>query len=140
MTLLLRAAELNDAPGIHGISQYLGYGEQSLADAQQALEELLDSPNDMVFVALKDGELVGWIHAFWAQRLASASFYEIGGLVVAPNVRRQGIANALVQEVLTQVDGTVRVRCNELRTDAHQFYQALGFITNKSQRIFEKSC
>ena len=33
--------------------------------------------------------------------------------------------------------GKVRVRCNEKRVESHQFYKAIGFSSEKVQRVFE---
>ena len=84
---------------------------------------------------------MGWIHLFLARRLASSEFYEIGGLVVSPKVRRQGVGRALVaqaHEFSTANNLTLRVRCNARRIAACQFYRELGFHEDKSQQVFLK--
>lgn len=86
-----------------------------------------------------DGQLLGWVHAFVAQRLASAAFMEIGGLVVGEAARRRGVGKVLVKRVREHAREhgmTVRVRCNVTRTDSHAFYRDIGFDLLKSQQVF----
>ncbi len=47
-----------------------------------------------------NGKIVGWIHVFYAPKLASESFYEIGGLAINPEFRGQGTGRSLVRYVL----------------------------------------
>ncbi|ADZ92076.1 GNAT family N-acetyltransferase [Marinomonas mediterranea] len=137
MGYVIRAALESDAQGINEVSQYLGYSALSLSESLLKLQALLNSSNDWVYVAQLNDHVVGWLHLFYAHRLASESFYEIGGLVVSEDVRGQGIGRALVQYALDAHKGKFRVRCNELRTDSHQFYEAIGFSSSKSQRVFQ---
>jgi len=84
---------------------------------------------------------VGWIHVLKAIRIESKPFIEIGGLVIDKNYRKQGIGKLLVNKarVWTKENhiDKLRVRCNRKRADAHQFYQAIGFIESKEQKVFE---
>lgn len=136
-TLIFRPAVLGDAKQINGLSMHLGYGQIEMTSTQQQLTTLLESDREAVYVAEQQEQLIGWIHCFKALRLASASFYEIGGLVVCPTQRQQGIGRQLVEYAIRQHIGTWRVRCNSKRHESHLFYQALGFSQSKSQHIFE---
>lgn len=135
--LILRPAVPADAKQISRLSIHLGYGPANATDTKQQLTALLESDREAVYVAEQKGVLVGWLHCFKALRLASASFYEIGGLVVCPKQRQQGIGKQLVEYAVAQHPGTWRVRCNSKRHESHLFYQALGFSLSKSQHIFE---
>ncbi len=135
--LTVRIAELTDATAINSISVHLGYGALSDALCMQKLEILLSSEIDMVLVAVSESSVIGWLHAFLSRRLASPDYYEIAGLVVAPDYRGKGVGKALVNHVRRTYDGKVRVRCNEKRVAAHQFYRTIGFTHKKSQRIYE---
>lgn len=138
----IRIAEPNDANGIHLISETLGYKETPLEIARERLQNLLLSTSDKVFVAILNDEIVGWLHAFIAHRVAAASFVEIAGLAVSPNHRQQGAGKKLVGEAKKWAQEnqlTLRVRCNSEREDAHKFYEAIGFLKIKEQYIFEKT-
>lgn len=133
----IRAATPLDADGIRAVSSYLGYDEVSTEESKTKLDQLLFSTVDTLYVVESDQVIVAWLHLFLARRLASPDFYEIGGLVVHPDFRRQGIGCALVKHVVVNLEGKVRVRCNEKRHDAHVFYGKLGFECSKIQRVFE---
>ncbi len=136
-TRIIRQATLSDAQQISKLSTYLGYAQLTVSDTQQQLLTLLESDREAVYVAEQEERLIGWIHCFKALRLASSSFYEIGGLVVCPTQRQQGIGRQLVEYAISQHSGSWRVRCNSKRHQSHLFYQALGFSQSKSQHIFE---
>ena len=138
MESLVRPAIESDAIGINAISTYLGYSELSDSDAKDKLSQLLHAPDNEVYVVEANGRIAGWLHLFFARRLASQDFYEIGGLVVDPDCREQGLGGALINYVENRHQGKLRVRCNEKRPETHKFYTARGFNQTKAQRIFEK--
>ena len=138
MQMVVRLAVEADADAIHDLSQYLGYAETSQTQATEKLLNIMKSDEDEVYVSEIDGQIVGWLHVFYARRLASADFYEIGGLLVHPEFRGQGIGRHLVENSLENYKGKVRVRCNETRIDAHNFYKSIGFNSAKVQHVFEK--
>lgn len=116
---------------------FLGYRKLPESEAHEKLIFLINSAVDNVYIAEVDGEIIGWIHVFYAPKLASESFYEIGGLVINPEFRGQGIGRSLVQHVLNNFKAKFRVRCNEKRAESHQFYESIGFGSSKVQRVFE---
>ena len=133
----IRAAVESDASGVNEVSIFLGYRELPEPQAHENLNFLINSTVDNVYVSEVDGKIVGWVHVFYAPKLASESFYEIGGLVVNPEFRGLGIGRSLVQHVLNNFKAKFRVRCNEKRAESHQFYESIGFGSNKVQRVFE---
>jgi len=137
MEYIVRSASASDAIGINKVSEHLGYSQLSSTEASAKLKELLDSSQDQVFVAEQHGLIIGWLHLFYARRLASDNFFEIGGLVVSPDSRGHGVGRALVQYAQDKNSGKFRVRCNEKRRDAHKFYENIGFNGNKVQRVFQ---
>lgn len=137
---LICAATIKDASGINSVSRHLGDSELSDLECRDKLQQLISSSVDEVYIALVDNEIVGWLHVFHAKRLASANFYEIGGLVVSPKHRGRGIARSLVAFATKNTpDSSLRVRCNEKRRASHAFYQSIGFSYSKAQYIFEKN-
>lgn len=138
----IRTAEPHDANAIQLLSKTLGYKETPLEVARERLQKLLLSTSDKVFVAVLNDEIIGWLHAFIAHRVASASFVEIAGLAVSPNHRQQGAGKMLVTEARKWAQENhlaLRVRCNNEREDAHKFYEAIGLIKVKEQYVFEKT-
>jgi len=82
--MTIRLATTEDSNAIAGLSNQLGY--QSFEDAmKRRLHLLLEDSNHVVFVALKEAQIVGWVHGFYTMRVESDPFVEIGGLVVDEN-------------------------------------------------------
>ena len=135
---VIRLATESDAYEINSVSQYLGYSALSDSDVLEKLSELIKSERDEVYVAEYSDKVVGWLHLFYACRLASDNYIEIGGLVVIPDFRGQGLGKQLVQAACSKRKGKIRVRCNDTRIESHKFYERLGFRCNKAQRVFEK--
>lgn len=139
---MIRPAELRDASEIARLSDVLGYPEE--ADViRRRLERLLGSKTNAVFVAEDGaGELSGWIHGYLSQLIESEYRVEIGGLVVDARARRQGLGRQLVErlEVWAREQGVAElsVRCRDDRSEAHLFYDHLGFSLTKTQKVFRK--
>lgn len=138
--MIIRIAKLSDASSIAKLSTQLGYSSQE-AEIKQRLQEILSSTIDCIFVAEENKSVIGWIHCFYAKRIESNPFVEIGGLVIDINQQKKGIGKLLVKKVnswsKTKQCKKVRVRCNSVRKGAHSFYEKTGFHLNKEQKIFD---
>jgi GNAT superfamily N-acetyltransferase len=141
MKIIIRNAAINDSESITELSNQLGYATLN-TDIQNRLKSIFNHPDHCVFVATNDDNIIGWIHGFYAMRVESDFFVEIGGLVVSNNFRKNGIGKKLVDKVVqwteTKNCKKVRVRCNVIRTESHRFYEKIGFEINKEQKIFDK--
>ncbi|WP_219703451.1 GNAT family N-acetyltransferase [Marinomonas lutimaris] len=137
----IRLANLQDANAIAEVASALGYQNTVSEElAIKRLERLLASSNDKVWVAEFNGQLIGWLHAQHAFRAASADFIEILGLSVSDQVRLKGAGRALVEkakEWALNEKITLRVRTNDARDGAKNFYTTLGFMTAKIQSVFQ---
>ena len=135
----IRAAGIQDAEAICDLLDQLGYA-RSVADIAQHLAALDDKAVILV-AAAADGQIVGCLQALVDNRLAEGQRGEIVSLVVAASMRGQGIGAALVaaaaQWLLERGIGRMRVRCNAVRDQAHQFYERLGFQLTKTQKVFD---
>ena len=64
-------------------------------------------------------------------------------LVVDESYRGKGIGKKLIDTAADWLkqkgEKTLRIRCNVIRDETHKFYEHLGFIEKKKQKIFEKS-
>jgi GNAT superfamily N-acetyltransferase len=140
MKFLFREAVDEDARDIAVLSNQLGYLISQQATVEN-LESIRKKENEIVFVAVDEKEVVGWIHIFHTTRVESGSFCEIGGLVVNANYRRTGIGKTLVEKAKTwsmdKLVASLRVRTNVKRQEAHEFYIRLGFNESKEQKVFE---
>jgi len=137
---MIRPAVNQDFEKIDFLSQELGYEIETKEIVNKRLENIINSTIDYLMVYEDEGIIKGWIHFFIANRVASESFVEIGGLVVNPNTRREGIGRSLVEYTKNwSINNrySIRVRCNSKREETHVFYSALGFSNKKTQFIFQ---
>ncbi len=138
----IRLATEDDAPALAPLCGELGY--PSTEEATRArLTALLARPDDhVVFVAAQDDAVFGWGSAAVTRLLESPDRAELTGLVVTEVARGRGLGRRLVAAVeewarergLTLIG----VRSNVVRTDAHRFYEGLGYGRAKQQVVFRK--
>lgn len=105
------------------------------------LTEILKNADHCVYVVTDNENIMGWIHGCYSLRVESDPFVEIGGLVVDENYRKQGLGKMLVEKIKewskSKETLQIRVRCNTLRKASHAFYNSIGFIEKKEQKIFD---
>ncbi|MDQ0968096.1 putative N-acetyltransferase YhbS [Flavobacterium sp. W4I14] len=136
----IREISEKDAESVAALSTQLGY-ESDIKQTSARIKRINNSNENCVFVALLDGEVVGWIHGFYTLRIESDPFIEIGGLIVDEKYRNLRIGKQLIENVNIwakkhQVE-KLKVRCNIKRSESHKFYEQLGFKENKRQIAFE---
>lgn len=144
--MCIRAAREADAPALARLSEALGYP----AEAEQMRRRVLligARTDHAVFVAQRAAGagapvLLGWIHVAGRFSMEAGESAEILGLVIAAEVRRQGVGRRLVAaaEQWSRAAGLPRivVRSNDRRTEAHSFYPALDYHLAKMQRVYVK--
>ena len=143
MTTTIRLMTAGDASAVAGLSAQLGYPVSAETIAKR-FALISRSSDHGFFVAEAGGEVTGWVHVYGVRLLESPSFFaEIGGLVVDGKARRQGIGRALVAwaELWAAKHGfpEVRLRSGLHRTEAHQFYQSLGYELIKTSHLFRRA-
>jgi len=140
MDIQVISLEISHARDVQRLSEQLGY-PLSLEEVEANIREVGLAANNCSFVAIADGQAVGWIHVFKAVLIESTPFIEIGGLVVDKKYRGKGVGRRLVERIKQWSKdngvGEIRVRSNIKRTDAHQFYATLGFGEVKQQKVFQ---
>ncbi|MEU5151104.1 GNAT family N-acetyltransferase [Streptomyces yangpuensis] len=140
-TLVIRPATEADLPAIVAMlaDDPLGATRESLGDLtpyRTALERLIGDPNQHVVVAVRAGRVVGTLQ-----------------LTIVPGLSRKGATRAIVEGVRVHADergsglGTrfiewaieksraencalVQLTSDVSRTDAHRFYERLGFTAS----------
>lgn len=123
--MLIRQATSNDVEGVRGISVATG------RDAW-GVEMLSTTPKRLVLAAEAAGELVGvaktHFHAY-PDGDAPAGHY-LGGVMVAPSHRRQGVASALTSARLEWIwsqAGHAYYFANQHNTASIRLHEAFGF-------------
>jgi GNAT superfamily N-acetyltransferase len=140
--MAIREAVSTDSAALAELSAQLGYPVPGDEMAIR-LAALLADPHHGVFVFDSEtGRVLGWIHVFRSLYLEASPMAEIGGLVVDEASRGRGIGARLVERVerwaLAHGLTRIRVRSRLERTDAHRFYDRLGYGLLKRQQVFVK--
>jgi GNAT superfamily N-acetyltransferase len=138
----IRVAIPGDGPVVSPLATELGYPDNR-AETADRLGRVLATPGNRVLVAeTEEREVIGWIHVFGTVRVESEGFAELGGLVVAESWRGRGVGAQLVAaaERWAMDNGylKLRIRSREERTEAHRFFERLGFVAHKTQHVFER--
>ena len=139
---IIRKIELKDAGELCNIcSEEMVYECDS--DLVKSKIEKLDSKREAVFVAEEESQLLGFIHVERYEVLYFESMANILGLAVKKDFQKQGLGKALLlaAENWAQENGIHLMRLNSgiNRTDAHGFYEHLGYVSEKEQKRFVKN-
>lgn len=139
----IRPAQLEDVSRLTALAAQLGYPTTEAA-LRARLEILLPQDDHAVFVAVDDeGYVTGWISLFVYRPLMRDPLVMVAGLVVDEHCRGQGIGRALMTRAEAWArergcDG-VYLKSNVKRTEAHAFYEGLGYQNIKTQFGFFKA-
>jgi GNAT superfamily N-acetyltransferase len=138
----IRRAQTSDAAEMARLSGELGY-PMSIEEMRTRLGRLLGNTRHFIAVAHDEGRrLLGWMHVEHRTSLDSGDRAELMGLVVDGSVRRRGTGRALVdaaeQWSLSQGLAGLTVRSNVARELSHPFYEALGYVREKTQHVYRK--
>ena len=134
MVVNVREAEEQDFPAIFRLMQSdLGYPKLDEAQAHQRFMHLNRSDDWATFVAVADGEVIGFIGVMKAMALHIEGYYcQIMELAVSEKTRRSGAGSALVKRAeewagshnISIIDVTSKFE----RLGAHAFYEANGYV------------
>ncbi|MEU2910458.1 GNAT family N-acetyltransferase [Streptomyces massasporeus] len=139
--LEIRAAVADDVPSIVGMlaDDPLGAQRESpndLAPYLSALERLSADPNQRQVVAVREGRVVGTLQLTiipgLSRRGATRSIVE--GVRIHADERGSGLGTELIEWAIEESRGQgcqlVQLTSDKTRTDAHRFYERLGFTAS----------
>ncbi len=137
----IRPATPDDAEEIARLSGQLGY--PSTVAQVRARFAALDQGSVWMLALAEVGEaIVGYVTCRGIYTIQRDPCAELGGLIVDERYRGRRIGELLVAaaEAWARENGfpTIIVHSNVLRTDAHRFYQRLGYAIVKAQQYFHK--
>ena len=139
MKIIIREMAADDAKAVNTLSNQLGY-PLSIEQTLQNIYAVLESKDHTAFVAEYENKIVGWIGASQAIMIEVMPHCELNGLVINQDHRGMGIGKLLIDKVKQWARGKnnskIGLRCNVKRTEAHLFYQHLGFTEIKQQKNF----
>ncbi len=142
---MIRKMTAADAPDVHRILvESLHYACEA-AVVRSRIDALDENANHIVLVSEDDatGHVVGFIHAERYETLHDAvAGWNVIALAVLPQMWGHGIGKALlsvIESYAAAVPGSfVRLNSRVERTEAHQFYEHLGYQNSKVQKYFIK--
>ena len=139
MKITIREMTADDAKAVNILSKQLGY-PLSIEQTLQNINAVLENKDHTAFVAEYENKIVGWIGASQAIMIEVMPHCEINGLVIDQDHRGMGIGKLLIDKVKQWAreknNSKIGLRCNVKRTEAHLFYQHLGFTEIKQQKNF----
>jgi GNAT superfamily N-acetyltransferase len=132
-----------DAAAVAELTTQLGYAA-STTDIRRRYDFINGREDARLFVAQQaGGSVIGWIHVQRTNLLEADPRAEIWGLVVAESARRIGVGRLLIHAAeewaLDRGLKVMALRSNNLRLDAHKFYERLGYEVVKTQTAFRKA-
>jgi GNAT superfamily N-acetyltransferase len=140
MTFGIQPMSSSDVAAVATLNAELGYSG-SVDGMRSRFAAITGRPAEGLFVAVRDGAVIGWIHVQAQHSLVSDPFAEVTGLVVAKDARRNGLGRALVERAkgwaVEQGYSRLRVRSNVIRDEAHKFYPAMGFRLVKTSHNYD---
>ncbi|MBC2773652.1 GNAT family N-acetyltransferase [Rhizobium sp. AQ_MP] len=114
-----------------------GHGDTTdpaaLPDYRAAFSRIATAPNEMLYVAELEGEVVGTFQIMITTTLTArgSSNMIIEAVQTRADMRGRGIGAAMIEFAVekARADGMrlVQLTSNALRKDAHRFYERLGF-------------
>ena len=141
---MIRAAVPADAPGVwEAITQSLKYTCE-LTTVEQRIATLAGDSHCLSLVYEDDatGQVVGFIHALRYDTLHSEGGWDVVSLAVVPAWQGRGVGRQLLEalesRVLASGGSYVRLNSRVERTEAHGFYEHLGYDCDKTQKRFIK--
>ena len=99
-----------------------------------ALRELEADPNQMMMVAMLDGETVGTIQLTFIPGISGLGTKRclVEAVHISPAHRSKGLGSEMIRWSIEQARergcGMVQLTSNKKRLDAHRFYERLGFL------------
>ena len=132
--IYIREAEAKDFPAVYGLMKNeLGYHDLNETDALERLVYFKQSKDWETFVAVINGDIVGFIGVMKGIAYTLEGFYsEIVALAVSVKTRRAGVGSALVRkaEEWASQNGAheMGLHSNMKRLEAHHFYEGIGYI------------
>lgn len=133
-----RESDLSQLIAMFAADDVGGHGDTTDADAYddylRAFNMIDASQNEQLFVAERDGDVVGTFQTLFNRTLTGRGSLSmiIEAVQTRPDMRGQGIGAQMIgyaiEEAKRRDCRLVQLTSNAARTDAHRFYERLGFI------------
>lgn len=137
----IRKATMDDCDRIYEINVKDFKYDYPYEVTKSNLEKILKKDDHVLFVAEKEGKIVGYVEARDHIALYAPELKDIMALVVSEEVRHEGIGIKLMDVVTkwAREDGAkgMRLTSRDDRIGAHKFYENYGFELSKTQKNYK---
>ena len=138
---MLRNITILDAKEIQKISDYeLGY-DVNLDIVKKQIEKLTKDNNHHIIIGFENEQtrkIIGFVHVESYESLYMEAGLNILALAVDCNFQGQGIGKKLMSSIedyaLKNNISYIRLNSNVCRTEAHKFYESIGYVCDKTQK------
>ena len=138
---MLRNITILDAKEIQKISDYeLGY-DVNLDIVKKQIEKLTKDNNHHIIIGFENEQtrkIIGFVHAEFYESIYMDTGLNILALAVNSNFQGQGIGKKLMSFIedyaLKNNISFIRLNSNVYRTEAHKFYERIGYVCDKTQK------
>ena len=138
---MLRNITILDAKEIQKISDYeLGY-DVNLDIVKKQIEKLTKDNNHHIIIGFENEQtrkIIGFVHAEFYESIYMDTGLNILALAVNSNFQGQGIGKKLMSFIedyaLENNISFIRLNSNVHRTEAHKFYESIGYVCDKTQK------
>jgi GNAT superfamily N-acetyltransferase len=139
--LSIRRAKASDVARLASLAGELGY-PTTTNEMKTRFRHVKPAALNAIFVAVTDGEVIGWTHVSVSFLLEVPLRAEINGLIVSESSRSLGTGARLLEAAeawaRTKNCEGMSVRSNVIRDRAHAFYERNGYEHYKTQKAFRK--
>lgn len=139
--IMFHKCVLDDADGLCAlIRSELGYTDIGLNEVRSSLEKMLSSDGYFTLAATDGGLVCGYVSAVREVSLEAGEYWRVIGLAVKEEYQGKGLGTALLTlaESNAKAEGArlVALSSGFQRTEAHKFYEKLGY--RKTSFAFKK--
>lgn len=138
---MLRDITIFDAQEIQRISNFeLGY-DVDLDIVKKQIKKLTNNNKHHIIIGFENEQtrkIIGFVHAELYESLYMDTGLNILGLAVDSNFQGQGIEKKLMSAIedyaLKNNISYIRLNSNVRRSEAHKFYESIGYVCDKTQK------
>lgn len=138
---MLRNITILDAEEIQKISNYeLGY-DVNLNIVKKQIKKLTEDSLHHIIIGYENEQtrkIIGFVHVELYESLYMDTGLNILGLAVDSDFQGQGIGKKLMSSIeeyaLKNNISYIRLNSNIRRTEAHRFYESIGYVCDKTQK------
>jgi ribosomal protein S18 acetylase RimI-like enzyme len=140
--LNIRELKIVDTEAINKITRESLSYNLDVTDTKKNILNILKNFENKIFVSEIDDQVIGFVHGQIYQTLYYSKMINVLGLAVLQGFQHQGIGTELLKRLenwAKEVGASgIRLNSGNERTDAHKFYEHLGYKKIKEQFNYKK--